>query len=102
MLRNRPPSRQARVVLAILLAGPLEWRHGYDLAKAAGLSSGTLYPLLIRLHQRGWLEARWEVQERPGKPARHVYRLTAAGLAFARDLTAAAQGARAPSSEALA
>jgi PadR family transcriptional regulator PadR len=86
MARNRPPSRQTRDVLEVLLTHPAEWRHGYELAKLAGLSSGTLYPLLIRLHERGMLEARWEEPAQPGRPARHVYRLSGAGRAFARSL----------------
>ncbi len=93
MARNRSPSPQTRSVLAALLDRPLEWRHGYDLAKQAGLSSGTLYPLLIRLHERGLLEARWVEPGRPGRPPRHAYRLTATGLALARGL---ADGAEAP------
>jgi DNA-binding PadR family transcriptional regulator len=56
-------------------------RYGYDLARATGLASGTLYPILIRLEERGLLEARWEMGE--GRP-RHVYRLTPDGLAYAR------------------
>ena len=83
-------------MFSALLEAPLEWRHGYELAKTAGISSGTLYPLLIRLHGREMLEARWEPPERPGKPPRHAYRLTAAGLRVARDLqtqaTAPGQG----------
>lgn len=86
MLRNRPPSRQARRVLAILSARPTAWLHGYELAKSAGLSSGTLYPLLIRLHERAYLEARWEEPARPGIPPRHVYRLSSTGAALARSL----------------
>lgn len=91
MLRNRPPSRQARDLLAVLRETPLAWRHGYDLSKQAGLSSGTLYPLLMRLHDRGLLESRWEEPERPGRPPRHAYRLTAAGLALARAAAAASE-----------
>ncbi len=68
---------------------PLEWRHGYELSKIVGLSSGTLYPLLIRLHDRGLLEARWIDAERPGRPARHAYRLSPDGVAYAQALTAA-------------
>ena len=83
-MRQRAPSLQERAVLDALLAQPLEWRHGYDLAKLAGLRSGTLYPLLIRLHDRGLLEAKWLQPERPGRPARHAYRLSADGLAYAR------------------
>jgi PadR family transcriptional regulator, regulatory protein PadR len=86
MARHRAPSRQTRDVLAVLLTRPTEWRHGYELAKLAGLSSGTLYPLLVRLHERGMLEARWEEPAQLGRPARHAYRLSSTGLAFARSL----------------
>lgn len=70
----------------MLLGQPLEWRHSYDLGKRVGLSSGTLYPLLIRLHDRGLLDARWMEPKRPGRPARHAYRLSADGLSYARQL----------------
>jgi DNA-binding PadR family transcriptional regulator len=94
MSRNRAPSRQTRDVLAVLLGRPADWRHGYELAKLAGLSSGTLYPLLIRLHERGFLDAKWLEPERPGRPARHAYRLSDAGLAYARSLDSDAVVAR--------
>jgi PadR family transcriptional regulator PadR len=61
------------------------WRHGYDLSKETGLRSGTLYPLLMRLSEQGLLESRWQDAERPGLPPRHVYRLTARGLALAHE-----------------
>lgn len=101
MTRNRAPSRQARNVLSVLLTRPMEWRHGYELAKSAGLSSGTLYPLLIRLHERGLLEARWEGPAQPGRPARHAYRLSSAGAVFARSLDAGDEAVN-PGSEAFA
>jgi PadR family transcriptional regulator PadR len=85
-MRKRAPSRQSRVILETLLAQPLDWQYGYELSKRVGLSSGTLYPVLIRLHDRGLLEARWVEAERPGRPARHAYRLTPAGVTFARSL----------------
>jgi len=85
-MRNRPPSPQTRLILEALLSRPQEWRHGYELSKRVGLSSGTLYPLLIRLHERGLLEARWVEPEREGRPARHAYRLSTSGLALARAL----------------
>jgi PadR family transcriptional regulator PadR len=47
--------------------------------------SGTLYPLLMRLNEQGLLEARWQDAKRPGLPPRHVYRLTARGLALAHE-----------------
>ena len=63
--------------------------------KVAGLSgafdprnwpreSGTLYPILIRLAERKLLETRWETLE-AGKPPRHMYKLTAGGLRYARE-----------------
>lgn len=85
MPRKPNNSRQARTLLAALLERFREWRHGYDLSKETGLRSGTLYPLLMRLSEQGLLEQRWQEPERPGLPARHVYRLTAAGRALARE-----------------
>ena len=68
----------ARTLLAFLET-PRDWRYGYDLMKVADLSSGTLYPLLARLTEDGWLESRWEESELPGKPPRQMYRLTVSG-----------------------
>ncbi len=85
MARTPNASRQTRRLLRILLAQGRTWRHGYALAKDAGLSSGTLYPLLIRLHEQGLLESRWQDAERVGRPPRHYYRLTSAGAALARE-----------------
>jgi PadR family transcriptional regulator len=79
---NRSP--QTRALLAALAEQPRTWQHGYDLAKQTALKSGTLYPLLIRLDEQKLLESRWEPPEIPGRPPRHAYRLTPAGLAFAR------------------
>lgn len=52
--------------------------------KETGLLSGTLYPLLMRMADQGLVEAEWREPAQSGRPARHAYRLTAAGLAFAR------------------
>jgi PadR family transcriptional regulator len=76
-------SPQTRTLLETLLAGPKDWHYGYDLSRATGLKSGTLYPILMRLADHKWLETRWEAVE-PGKPPRHLYRLTPNGLTFAR------------------
>ena len=76
-------SAQTLAVLADLCATPSQWRHGYGIAKDTGLKSGTLYPVLIRLADRGLVEARWEDEQPAGRPRRHLYRLTPAGLAAA-------------------
>jgi len=85
MPRKSNNSRQTRALLAALLERAQMWRHGYDLSKETALKSGTLYPLLMRLSEQGLLESRWQEPERSGLPPRHVYRLTATGLALARE-----------------
>ena len=72
-------SSQTIVVLSALQKSSKTWTHGYELGKITGLKSGTLYPILLRLHDEGWLEAKWEASSEPGRPPRHLYRITAAG-----------------------
>lgn len=86
MARNRQPSKQMRLLLAALSQQRSEWRHGYDLLKHTGLSSGTLYPLLMRMSDSGLVEAEWREPAQVGRPPRHVYRLTASGFALAMEL----------------
>jgi DNA-binding PadR family transcriptional regulator len=83
MTRKRALSNHARALLAALLAARGRWSHGYDLASATGIKSGTLYPLLIRLEAQGFLEAEWQPPLVSGRPPRHAYRLTAAGQRLA-------------------
>jgi PadR family transcriptional regulator PadR len=84
MTRNRKPSNQTLMLLGAFIEQPRQWCHGYDLTVATTLKSGTLYPILMRLSDRGLLEHKWHDSPDPGKPPRHLYRLTAAGVAFAR------------------
>jgi len=72
-----------RLLLDALSAQRQQWRHGYDLMKETGLSSGTLYPLLMRMTEQALVEAEWREPSQPGRPARHAYRLTATGFALA-------------------
>src|SRR5205085_9912010 len=90
-LTSRPEfSAQTLSVLAALCDQPSQWQHGYALAKQTGLKSGTLYPILIRLADRGLVEACWQEEPTPGRPRRHLYRLTSAGLASATEALASA------------
>jgi len=77
-------SPQTIQVLDAFLEGPKDWRYGYDISRSTGLKSGTLYPILIRLNEHKLLETSWETTE-PGKPPRHMYRLTTEGLRSARE-----------------
>lgn len=85
MNRTRRPSAQTRAVVELLLADPERWSHGYDLSKEAGIASGTLYPMLLRLADRGYLESKWEEAPIPGRPPRHLYRLTDSGRRYAAE-----------------
>ena len=82
---TRRLSLQALSVLADLAGAGDGWRYGLEISAATGLKSGSLYPLLIRLSERGLLESRWLEPERPGRPARHAYRITSAGKAALRE-----------------
>ena len=89
--RRPNSSSQTKALLACLLDVAPDWRHGYDLSKATGLKSGSLYPTLIRLADQGYLESRWREPEKPGRPPRHAYRLTAKGVQLARDQVGAVE-----------
>ena len=84
-------SAQTLAVLAELSATPSQWRHGYGLARVTGLKSGTLYPVLVRLADRGLVEACWEDEQPSGRPRRHLYRITADGLAVTETALAQAR-----------
>ena len=79
------------LILSLLEARP---RHGYEICKLIESRSqgqlrfhiASLYPLLYRLEERGWLEGRWV--EKAGARRRRFYRLTREGrkmLAAQRD-----------------
>ncbi|HEV7607129.1 MAG TPA: PadR family transcriptional regulator [Steroidobacteraceae bacterium] len=85
MSRIRRSSGQTLNLLRALMDEPRKWHHGYELSKATELLSGTLYPILMRLSERGFLDHKWVETEEPGRPPRHVYRLTAKGIAHAKE-----------------
>ena len=70
------------IILSILEARP---RHGYEISKLIeDRSNGqlkfhvaSLYPLLYRLEERGWLQGRWV--EKAGQRRRRFYSLTPLG-----------------------
>jgi DNA-binding PadR family transcriptional regulator len=49
----------------------------------------------MRLADRNLVEARWQEEPQPGRPRRHLYRLTTAGLASATGALASAAEAAA-------
>lgn len=71
--------RNATGVLEALAEGKAAWHYGYELSQKVGLGSGSLYAILMRLAERGLLEARWESGPHR-RPPRHLYSLTRDGL----------------------
>ena len=70
------------LILSLLDARP---RHGYDLSRLIETRSGgqlkfhidSLYPLLYRLEERGWIKGSWV--EKPDERRRRFYKVTAEG-----------------------
>ena len=63
---------------------------GAELMRLARVSSGTLYPILLRFEKLGLLESRWEEEtpESLGRPRRRFYRMTRAGAQVAHEALA--------------
>ena len=86
MRRTRRPSPQTTALVLSLARDPSVWRYGYELCRELGIKPGSIYPILMRLSDRGLLETSWETDAEPGRPPRHLYRLTRAGIEFVADL----------------
>ena len=67
--------------LNAFVAGSEHELSGADILRTSGLFSGTLYPILMRLEDAGWLRSRWEEIDPSdvGRPRRRFYRLTGVG-----------------------
>lgn len=66
----------------VLQAVHLGHRYGFDIMRATGLPSGTVYPALRRLEGGGLVTSAWEDEDRAhadARPARRYYRLSAEG-----------------------
>jgi PadR family transcriptional regulator, regulatory protein PadR len=75
---------QTLKVLAVLHEAP--GSTGAQVCRATGLPSGTVYPILARFEQAGWLRSRWEGGDpaQLGRPRQRFYTLTAVAAAQAR------------------
>jgi DNA-binding PadR family transcriptional regulator len=96
MARTRRPSPQTAAVVLALAQEPAAWHYGYQLCQDLGLKAGSMYPILMRLADRGLLETAWERAAPEGRPPRHLYRLTGPGRVLAGELAATAEAAGEP------
>jgi DNA-binding PadR family transcriptional regulator len=89
MTRLRRASAQTTAVVLALAQKPTAWRYGYELCQQLDIKPGSMYPILVRLADRGLLETAWDTDVPAGRPPRHLYRLTGSGRALATELAAA-------------
>lgn len=76
---------QTLKVLAALISGQDE-SSGAEIGRNTKLASGTLYPILMRLEEAGWVQSRWEMEDpsKLGRPRRRFYKVTGIGVKKAR------------------
>lgn len=79
-------TKQLVATLSVLIADPAREWYGLELMEATGLSSGTLYPVLHRLVEDGWLVRTRDAPSDKGGPGRRLYRLTGVGQALSDGL----------------
>ena len=86
-------SMQTLRVLKILLDEPLSEHFGLEISRKAGLPTGSIYPILARLEQAGWLESAWEDIDPvvAGRRRRRYYQLSGDGVEKARHAVRQAQ-----------
>jgi PadR family transcriptional regulator PadR len=79
-------SAQTLKLIGALMATPGHGLSGVEISRETGLASGTVYPILFRLEQAGWLVGQWETDDANalGRPRRRYYRMTGVGATKAR------------------
>jgi PadR family transcriptional regulator, regulatory protein PadR len=84
----RKPSTPTRLVFQAFLDAPSDLTYGFALAEATGLPSGTIYPILRRLEDEGFIKSHWtEVEVGPQRRKRRYYELTGEGRRAAQAAT---------------
>ena len=78
---KRKLSPQTLAVLKYMVDNPKNDVFGLELIEALGQPAGTIYPILMRLEEIGWIEGEWESMERKdkGRRRRKYYLLTKEG-----------------------
>ncbi|MFG3059023.1 PadR family transcriptional regulator [Streptomyces sp. NPDC048231] len=76
-IRLTKPTIAVLEALLAAVGGNPAW--GLSICRDADLGPGTVYPILDRLAERGWVTSYEETGPHPGRPARRFYELTGAG-----------------------
>lgn len=78
---KRKLSLQSLAVVKYMLERPKDDVFGLELIEAVQLPAGTIYPILTRLEDAGWIEGEWESLDRKdaGRRRRKYYKLTKDG-----------------------
>lgn len=86
------PPRMSSAMLDVLALMLAAWEsdqelHGWQIMRSVRRSGPTVYGVLDRLEDAGWVSASWEPRtaEQPTRPRRRFYRLTPTGAEAARD-----------------
>jgi DNA-binding PadR family transcriptional regulator len=91
--QRRRPRRRRRVAVQFqqcqvtVLLGRADDLHGWAIMKATKRSGPTVYGVLDRLEDAGWISGRWEdANPEPGKPRRRLYSITSTGVIGAQEI----------------
>lgn len=78
---KRKLSPQTLAVIKYMIDRPKADYYGLELIEATGMPAGTIYPILTRLEEVGWIGGEWESFDRKdkGRRRRRYYVLTATG-----------------------
>ena len=74
-------SRQSLRVLNFFLKDTKTARSGSDISLTIKIASGSLYPILVRFEDAGWMKSEWEKIDpsKEGRPRKRLYLLTPMG-----------------------
>jgi DNA-binding PadR family transcriptional regulator len=81
--------RPGYATLAVLKALASGYRHGFDIIDVTGLPGGTVYPILGKLEDGGYVRSAWEdprIAQADKRPPRRYYELREAGTRQLADL----------------
>lgn len=89
----KPPRLSQHSLAALHYLMQAKRQSGADITRATGTKPGTLYPMLRRLEEVGWLTSKWESGDPSaiGRPLKRLYSLTPAGRSGAKSVLSSLQ-----------